>query len=116
MRQVVVRRTGKKRIITLDNPVMITKEETLLHARKYRVSELIGEGIAISSTTINISKEDEREAKYIRVELVDLRHQVEYYQDATQVVRLMKIEFTKKCSQFKSDREVFMTNIVVFQE
>jgi hypothetical protein len=41
---------------------------------------------------------------------------VEYYQDATQAVRFMKIEFTKIYSRFKSDREVFMTKIVGFQE
>jgi hypothetical protein len=91
---VVVRRTGKKRRITLDNVVMITTEETLLDARQSRVSELLGEGIAISSATIDREKEDEREVESMREELAHLRHQVEYYQDATQAVRFMKIEFT----------------------
>jgi hypothetical protein len=41
-RQVIVRRTGKKRRLTLDNVVMITMEETLLDARQSKVSELLG--------------------------------------------------------------------------
>jgi hypothetical protein len=52
----------------------------------------------------------------MRVELVHLRHQVEYYQDTTQVVRFMRTEFEEIYTQFKSDREVFMTRIVSYQE
>jgi uncharacterized protein YqgQ len=47
---------------------------------------------------------------------VYLRHQVEYYQDTTQAVRFMKIEFEEIYTQFKLDREVFMTRIVSYQE
>jgi hypothetical protein len=36
--------------------------------------------MAISSATINREREDEWEAESMRVELVHLRHQVEYYQ------------------------------------
>jgi hypothetical protein len=47
---------------------------------------------------------------------VHLRHQVEYYQDTTQEVRFMRIEFEEIYTQFRSDREVFMTRIISYQE
>jgi hypothetical protein len=52
-RQVVVKRTNKKRRLTLDNVVMITTEETLLDARRSKVSKLLGARMAISSGTID---------------------------------------------------------------
>jgi hypothetical protein len=114
--QLIVKRTGKKRRITLDSVVMITMEETLLDAGQSRVSELLGESMAISSATIDREREDEREVDSMREELVHLKHQVEYYQDTTQAVRFMRIEFGEIYTQFKSDREVFMTKIVSYQE
>jgi hypothetical protein len=83
-RQVVVRRIGKKRRLTLDNVMLITMEETLLDDKKSKVSELLGACMAISSATMDKEREDEREYDSMRVELVQLRHQVEYYQDTTQ--------------------------------
>jgi hypothetical protein len=52
----------------------------------------------------------------MRAELVHLRHQLEYYQDTTQAVRFMRTEFEDIYTQFKSDREIFMTQIVSYQE
>jgi hypothetical protein len=55
-RQLVVKRTRKKRRITLDSALMITTEETLLDAGQSRVSELLGASMAISSATIDKGK------------------------------------------------------------
>jgi hypothetical protein len=56
-----VKRTRKKRILTLDSSVMITIEETLLNIIQTWVSALLGEIMAISSATIDrvIKYEDE---------------------------------------------------------
>jgi hypothetical protein len=48
--------------------------------------------MAISSATIDMVREDEREVDSMRADLVNLRHQVEYYQDTTQAVRFMRTE------------------------
>jgi len=58
-RQVVFKRTNKKRRLTLDIVVMITMEETMLDAKQSKVSELLGAGMAISNATINKAREDE---------------------------------------------------------
>jgi hypothetical protein len=49
--------------------------------------------MAIYSATIDWAREYEWEEDSMREELVHLRHRVEYYQDTTQAVRFMRIEF-----------------------
>jgi hypothetical protein len=46
----------------LDNVVIVTTEETMFDAKKSKVSELLGIGMALSSATIDRAKENEREA------------------------------------------------------
>jgi hypothetical protein len=58
-RKVVVKRTSKKRRLTLDSVVVITMKETMLDAKQSKVSELLGVGMAISSATIDREREDE---------------------------------------------------------
>jgi hypothetical protein len=41
---------------------------------------------------------------------------VEYYQDTTQAVRFIRVELREIYSQFKSEREAFMTQIIGYQE
>jgi hypothetical protein len=52
----------------------------------------------------------------MREESVHLIHQVEYYHETIEAVRFMKIEFEEIYTEFKSDREVFMTRIGSYQE
>jgi hypothetical protein len=61
-RQVVVKRTSKKERLTLDSVVVITMKETMLDAKKSKVSELLGARVDIYSVTIDKAREDEREA------------------------------------------------------
>jgi hypothetical protein len=115
-RQVVVKRTSKKRRLTLDSAVMITTEETLFDAKQSKVSELLGVGMAISSATIDREKEDEWEVESMRRELEHLRHQVEYYRDTTQVIIFMRDEFQEGHNQFKIERDIFIAQVVSYQE
>jgi hypothetical protein len=72
------------------------------------VSELLGVGMAITDATLDRVKMDEREATSMRKELEHLRHQVEYYQDTTQEIILLKGDFMEVYSRFKSERDIFM--------
>jgi hypothetical protein len=94
--QLVVKRTTRKRNITLDNTMFITTEETLLDSEKYKVSKILGEGVAISQSTIDRAKEDEMEVHSMRRYLERLRHQVEYYSNANQEVILLRVEFLEE--------------------
>jgi hypothetical protein len=82
-RKWIVKRTGKKRRITLDSAVIITMEETLLDTGQSKVTELLGVSMPISSAIIDREREDEREVDSMRGELVHIKHQVEYYKDTT---------------------------------
>jgi hypothetical protein len=53
---VLVRRTSRKRKLTLDNTMVMTTEETLLDEKKDKVSELLGARVAISHATIDRAK------------------------------------------------------------
>jgi hypothetical protein len=57
----VVERKSRKRKLTLDNATVITTKEILLDNKKAKVSELLGEEIAISHATIEKYNEDEME-------------------------------------------------------
>jgi hypothetical protein len=59
-RRVFVTRTSRKRNMSLDNIMVINTEETLLDVKKAKVSEFLGEGVAISHAT------SDREIKYER--------------------------------------------------
>jgi hypothetical protein len=96
--------------------MVITTEETLLDAKKDKVSELLGEGMAISHATIDRAKEDEREVDSMRRELENIRHQVDYYKDTTQAVMILRDEFLGEYGRYKLGRDIFMENIVSYQE
>jgi hypothetical protein len=55
-RQLLVKRTQRKRKLTLDSTMIMTSEETFLDAKKTKVSELLGAGMAISHATIDRPK------------------------------------------------------------
>jgi hypothetical protein len=60
-RKVVMRRTTKKRRLTLDSTLLITTEETLLDTENAKMTELIGAGMAITDATLDRERRDERE-------------------------------------------------------
>jgi hypothetical protein len=60
-RKVVMRRTTKKRRLTLDTTLLITIEETLLDIENAKMTELIGVGMAIKNCYFGRVRRDERE-------------------------------------------------------
>jgi len=92
-RKFLMRRTIKKRNITLDSTLFITTEETLFDTERPKMTELIGAGMAITDATLDREKRDERELDSMKKELNHLHHQAEYYQNSTQAVVLLKCEF-----------------------
>jgi hypothetical protein len=115
-RKVVMRRTTKKRRLTLDNTLLITTEETLFDTENAKMTELIGAGMAITDATLDREKRDEKEVATMKKELDHLHHQAEYYQNSTQAVVLLKSEFRETYAHFTSERNLFTTCIADFQE
>jgi hypothetical protein len=91
--KVLMRRTIKKRKLTLNRTLLITTEETLFDIENDKMTELIRVGMAITDATLDMEKRDEREVASMKKELDHLRHQAKYYQNSTQVVVLLKCEF-----------------------
>jgi hypothetical protein len=56
-----MRRTIKKRKLTLDNTLLITREETLFDIENDNMTELIGAGMAITDATLERIKRDKNE-------------------------------------------------------
>ena len=79
----LMRRTIKKRKLTLDNTLFITTEETLFDIENAKMTELIGAGMDITNATLDMEKGDEREVDEMKKEMDHLRHQAEYYQNST---------------------------------
>jgi hypothetical protein len=115
-RKVVMRRKTNKRKITLDSTLLITIEETLFDTENSKMIELIGACMSITNATLDREKRDEREVDAMKKELYHLRHQVEYYQNSTQIVVLLKSEFREMYAQFTRERDLFTAHIVYFQE
>jgi hypothetical protein len=57
----VMRRKIKKRKITLNKTLLITREEMLFDKENYNMTELIREGMDITDTTLDRGERDERE-------------------------------------------------------
>jgi hypothetical protein len=80
-RKAIVQQTTKKRRITLDLSILITTEEDLINTQNSRTSELIGVGRAISNTTLDRARRDEKDLATALKELEHLCHLAKYYQD-----------------------------------
>jgi hypothetical protein len=78
-RKSIMKRTTKKRRITLDHSILITIEEKLINTDFNKTSELIDIGMAITDSTLDREKRDEEELVISRKELEDLFHLVKYY-------------------------------------
>jgi hypothetical protein len=115
-RKFIMRRTTKKRKLTLDSTLLITIEENLLSIENVKTTELIGAGMAITNSTLDREKQNEKELDAANKELDHLRHLMKYYQDSTQASVFLKIEFREACAQFMSKRHLFTTYVADFQE
>ena len=88
-----MKRTTKKRTLTLDNSILITTEEKLINMENAKTSELIDIGMEIINATLDKVKRYEEELAIALKELKHLRHLVKYYQDTTQVAVFLRSEF-----------------------
>jgi hypothetical protein len=70
-----MRRTTKKRRLTLDSTLLITTEQTLFDTENAKMIELIKAGMAITDATLDMVRRDEREVATMKKELDHLRHQ-----------------------------------------
>jgi hypothetical protein len=82
-RKAIVKRTTKKRRITLDRSILITTEEHLINIEHDKRSELIDANMEITYATLDRAKRDEEEMATALKELEHLRHLDKYYQDTT---------------------------------
>jgi hypothetical protein len=92
-RQILVRRTSRERNLTLDISMVIIIEETLLEAKKDKLSEMLVAGMSVSHATIDKAKEEEREVDSMRTKLENHRHQAYYYKATTQAVMILRDDF-----------------------
>jgi hypothetical protein len=82
-RKAIVKRTTKKRRLTLDHSILITTEEKMINMEHAKTFELINAEIAITYATLNREKRDERELATVLKDLEHLHHLEKYYQDST---------------------------------
>jgi hypothetical protein len=78
-----MKRTTKKRRITLDISILITTKEKLITTEHAKRSELIDAGMAITDATLDRERRDEKEMVTALKELEHLCHLEKYYQDST---------------------------------
>jgi hypothetical protein len=115
-RKVVMKRTTKKRRLTLEITLLITTNEILLNTQIAKTTELIKARMAITYATLEREKRDEKELTTSKKELYHLHSLAKYYKDSTQEVVFLRIEFRETYAQFTSERNIFTTCIANFQE
>jgi len=99
-RKSIMKKTTKKRRLTLDSLFLISREEKLLNTEHTKTSELIGAGMAIIKAMLDRERRDEKELVTALKELDHLRHLEKYYQDSTQATVFLKSEFQDVYAKF----------------
>jgi hypothetical protein len=108
-RKAIMKRTTKKRRLTLDSSILINKEEKLIITEHAKTSKLISTGMAITDATLDRARKDEEELAAAIKELEHLCHLEKYYQDSTQDMVFLRIEFQDAYCKFTSERHLFTT-------
>jgi hypothetical protein len=111
-----MKRTTKKRRLTLDNLILITMKEKLLRIEHAKTSDLIGAGMAIIDATLDRARKYEKELASTLKDLYHLCHLEKYYQDSTQATMFLKSEFQDAYAKFTNKRNIFTESIAGFQE
>jgi hypothetical protein len=110
-RKSIMKRTTKKRRLTLDSSILITTEEKLISTEHAKMSELISAGMAITDATLDRERKDEEELVVALKELEHLRHLEKYYQDSTQATMFLRSEFQDAYDKFMNERHLFTAGI-----
>jgi len=95
-----MKRTTKKRNLTLDNSILITTEEKLINTDHAKTSELISAGMEIIDATLDRARKDEEELATALKDLGHLHHLAKYYQDSTQATVFLRSEFQDAYNKF----------------
>jgi hypothetical protein len=101
----IVKRTHRKRKVTLDSGVLSTTEEVIIDTKKDKMSQLYSIGLAISHASYDKAIMEERELEQARVEIASLKHQVQYHQEAGGVTNFKKdlLEVHDRCLKVQED-------------
>jgi hypothetical protein len=102
-RKAIVKRTTKKRRITLNHSIFITTEEKLIKTEHAKTSKLIGARMTMTDATLDREKRDEEELVAALKELEHPCHLAKYYQDTTQVAVFMRSEFQEAYNNFTDE-------------
>jgi hypothetical protein len=111
----IMKRTTKKRRITIYRSMLITIEEKLINTEHAKTSELIGVGLAITDATLDKDNRDEEEIIVVLKELEHLFHLEKYYQDTTQVAVSLRSKFQEAYGKFMDEWHLFTTRIADLQ-
>jgi hypothetical protein len=111
-----VKRTTKKRRLTLDSSILITTEEKLIITEHAKTSKIIDAGMAITDATLDRERKYEEDLDAALKDLEHLRHLEKYYQDSTQATVFLRSEFQDAYNKFTNERHLFTTGIANFQE
>jgi hypothetical protein len=115
-RKDIMKRTTKKRRLTLDSSILITIEEKLISIEHAKTSELIDVGMDITNATLDRERKYEEELAVMLKELEHLRHLEKYYQYSTQATSFLRSEFQDAYNKFMNERYLFTIGISDFQE
>jgi hypothetical protein len=74
-----MKRTTKKRRITLDSSILITIEDKLFSTEHAKTSEVIDAGMAITNSTLDRARKYEEELATALKDLEHLHHLGKYY-------------------------------------
>jgi hypothetical protein len=98
-----MKRTSKKRRLTLDSLILITTEEKMLIIKQTKMSKIIDIGMAIIDATLDRSRRDEKELAVALKELEHMHHLEKYYQDSTQATVFLRSEFQDAYEKFTNE-------------
>ena len=102
-RKSIMKRTTKKRRLTLDSSILITTEEKLISTEHAKTSELISARMEITDATLDRARKDEEELVTALKELEHLCNLEKYYQDSTLAMVFLRSEFQDAYKKFTNE-------------
>jgi hypothetical protein len=102
-RKAIMKRTTKKRRLTLDSLILITTEEKFINTENGKIFKLINAGMAIIDASLDRSRKDEEELAIVLKELGHLCHLDKYYEYSTQAMMFLRSEFQDAYGKFMSE-------------
>jgi hypothetical protein len=114
-RKSIMKRTTKKRRLTIDILIIIMTEENILSTKHAKTFELIDVRMAIIDAKLDREIRDEQELAIALKEFEHLHHLEKYYQDYTQDTVLLRSKFQYAYAKFTNERHIFIVGIYEFQ-